>query len=87
MGSFSGLRWRPQTRNIQRPAAGSTSFHHQRQKNGVNISGLTYATPATTVAGNGMAFTVQVSNPLGNDMSNPVTLTVRRGRCRNCSMN
>jgi hypothetical protein len=45
----------------------------------VNILGATtatYTTPATSAAGNGAAFTVQVGNSIGEATSNPAVLTV-----------
>lgn len=68
-----------QTAMFTATAAGSAPLSYQWQKNGVNIAGATsasYTTPATTSADNGAAFTVQVSNSVGNVTSNPAILTV-----------
>jgi len=60
-------------------ATGNTPLTYQWQKNTANITGATaatYATPATTTAGNGTQFRVVVTNSVGNVTSNSATLTV-----------
>ncbi len=68
-----------QTAKFNVTAAGTEPLSYQWQKNGVNIpgaSGANYTTPATTLADNGSTFRVNVTNPLGNVISNDAVLTV-----------
>ncbi|MFZ3168839.1 MAG: PGF-pre-PGF domain-containing protein [Candidatus Methanoperedens sp.] len=60
-------------------ATGTLPLIYQWQRNGVDISGATsatYTTPSTTLADNGTAFSVMVSNIAGSITSNNVTLIV-----------
>ena len=60
-------------------AGGSPTLTYQWRRNGTNIPGATsasYTTLATTFADNGAGFTIEVSNSIGNAMSNPATLTI-----------
>lgn len=60
--------------------AGSPTLTYQWQRNGADITGATNATytiSATSAADNGAAFTVIVSNSVGNATSNPAFLTIQ----------
>jgi hypothetical protein len=60
-------------------ATGAAPLSYQWKKNGTAIGGATaasYTTPATARTDNGAAFTVTVTNAVGNATSNAATLTV-----------
>ena len=60
-------------------ASGTQPLAYQWRRDGVDIAGATtavYATPTTTLADNGAAFTVRVSNVAGSVVSTAALLTV-----------
>jgi hypothetical protein len=63
-------------------ANGFPAPSYQWRRNGVDIAGATkasYTTPAVTTADAGSAFSVLISNSLGNAVSNIATLTIGSG--------
>jgi hypothetical protein len=68
-----------QTATFTVVASGTAPLTYQWQKNGVNITGATFAsytTPVTTTADSGEQFQVTVSNTVGSVLSTAATLTV-----------
>jgi hypothetical protein len=68
-----------QTATFSVAASGTSPFTYQWKKDNVDIAGATgvsYTTPATTLADSGSQFTVTVTNGFGSDVSDPATLTV-----------
>jgi hypothetical protein len=71
-----------QTATFSVTAGGTAPLSYQWQRGGVDIAGATassYTTAATTVADNGAAFSVRVTNAGGSRMSTAATLTVTAG--------
>jgi hypothetical protein len=68
-----------QTATFAVTASGAGPLTYQWQRNGASIAGATlssYTTPATTLADNGAAFAVVVSNTAGSTTSSAAALTV-----------
>ncbi len=71
-----------QTATFSVTATGTAPLGYQWQKGGTAIAGATsasYTTPATTAADNNTAFTVVVSNQVGDATSSSATLSVASG--------
>jgi len=68
-----------QTATFSVTASGTSPLNYQWRKNGTTINGATspsYITPATAISDSGSAFTIAISNSMGNVTSNTATLTV-----------
>jgi hypothetical protein len=68
-----------QTASFSIAATGTAPLNYQWMKGGTPIAGATsssYTTPVTTIADNGLQFSITVSNSAGSVTSNAATLTI-----------